>query len=388
MIPKRIVAGTGALVLAVLAACGRAGDPQDARPAATSSTTSASASAPATVRFDPPPAAAAGLIAAGRRDPARVAFLDPDSGEERGAVPVRVGWRAEPSAWSPDGRHLLYVETAFDCGGTDCGDSFHVADVVAGTDLTLSGIASRPTAAAWLDPATVAVGILPEVKTFTVDGDRMAARATVLTGQLSGDTRLLALASTTAGVLAAVMRGAGGRTTILVLAPDLTTMHEIAPPSGVSDCEAVAFDRYSVRLAATCAIGATDDGSSEMAVFFVHLDGGGWTKVHFKGLPEVGRLASARWTPDGSHLLLGWSAECEIPVLYLSDPAGRKVRRLISSVEGAAFGSFDPGGSRLAVETTTDCGAEPDVAVLRLDGGGVRRLGAGTSPRWSPGQAR
>jgi TolB protein len=86
------------------------------------------------------------------------------------------------------------------------------------------------------------------------------------------------------------------------------------------------------------------------------------------------------WSPDGSQIAFVRDLNAVAAYgLYVMSPDGSSQRRLDSNGRGSP--NWSPSGRQIAYECTGTSGQE---ICVYAEGGGIRRLGVGSSPAWSP----
>ncbi len=107
-----------------------------------------------------------------------------------------------------------------------------------------------------------------------------------------------------------------------------------------------------------------------------------------RGARRVTRGQFARWSPDGSMLVVDSPGEGNDGDLVIVDLGGRVISRFPASPELEQPAAWSPDGSRILFTRFRADGAGADVFVVSVDGSGERRLtsarGEDVAAAWSP----
>jgi Tol biopolymer transport system component len=112
------------------------------------------------------------------------------------------------------------------------------------------------------------------------------------------------------------------------------------------------------------------------AVYSIRPNGKG-RRLLARGVPYVRTI---QVSPNGRRLLYGENT------LYIAHSDGSHARRLSPTSLQVSGGVFSPDGKRVAFAGARPCdeGCKAKVYVVRVDGSGLRALGRGYQPAWSP----
>jgi hypothetical protein len=93
------------------------------------------------------------------------------------------------------------------------------------------------------------------------------------------------------------------------------------------------------------------------------------------------------WSPDGKRLAFTcwWDVQPDICVVNLD---GSGLRRLTTDPESDSHPAWSPDGTQLAFATERGHPGGPTIAVIAVDGAGVREITDGMEPSWSPDGTR
>jgi Tol biopolymer transport system component len=112
-------------------------------------------------------------------------------------------------------------------------------------------------------------------------------------------------------------------------------------------------------------------------IWAVHADG--------TGLREIARGENARWSPDGTKLVLGSPTARSTGDLFIVDADGGGRRLLLASPELDQPAGWSPNGKRILFTRFTDSsGRRTEIYTVNVDGTGLKRLGRGLAGCWSP----
>jgi hypothetical protein len=110
----------------------------------------------------------------------------------------------------------------------------------------------------------------------------------------------------------------------------------------------------------------------------VKLRRGAKSTTAFPPPSGIGHWRKAMFSPDGTHVLLQWSGECEMQTAYVGDP-GRPLRQVPGPTPTAdALGWSADGRAVVFVPTEPGCGTDDDrsgLHLVRADGTWVRVFG-------------
>src|SRR6266704_2984212 len=119
------------------------------------------------------------------------------------------------------------------------------------------------------------------------------------------------------------------------------------------------------------------DGS----IHVMNADGTGVTRLSFTGFDS-----HPSWSPDGSRIVFA-SSRTGVNAIHVMDADGTNVIQLTgdSAIDYSPSWSLD--GSAIAFQRNAPSGW-PSIYVMNVDGSGLRRLGSGRTPAWSPDSRR
>jgi Tol biopolymer transport system component len=103
------------------------------------------------------------------------------------------------------------------------------------------------------------------------------------------------------------------------------------------------------------------------------------------GLRRLARGQFARWSPDGTELVLDAPTDDSHGDLFVVEADGSGSRLLLASPELDQPAGWSPDGKKILFTRFNDrAGRDTDVYVMNADGTGVQRLGPGLAGGWSP----
>lgn len=327
-----------------------------------------------------------------------ILLLNPESGRRVGSIPSAPDILLTPLAWSPDRRQLAYNAGA--CDGPCSMNYLRVADLADGSDRELAAHGSVNLTAVWVDDAHLIAGLGSQVSLVQVENGRTE-------GILGGHAEALGLDRNAEGEVAVALRPdregsepppMSERTSSLEIVEPISTRVKrevfasnvtgtlaekvrsrwLRSPKGIDHCRSPVFFPNGKSAGVVC---VSDPEKSASTAWKVDLTSGNWRRLMTsESIAPVGHIRSLHPDPQGDRLLVQWSSECEVPVIYGAGPDGERPAPLFP--EGAKFGSFSPDGTRLAF-SSFDCGGRRTVKTSKLDGTDVRELHPGTNPVWS-----
>jgi len=119
------------------------------------------------------------------------------------------------------------------------------------------------------------------------------------------------------------------------------------------------------------------DGS----IHVMNADGTGVTQLSFTGFDS-----HPSWSPDGSQIVFA-SSRTGVNAIHVMDADGTNVIQLTGDSAIDYSPSWSPDGSAIAFQRNAPSGW-PSIYVMNVDGSGLRRLGSGRTPAWSPDSRR